>query len=101
MFFAWRIRRLTESNWIPILVAIFAFTSFGTHALPISSFDCIQLHRGIAGGVWTAIRIIVLGLFSMKPQFETPAMVWFLAACIADLLIAVTLVTYLVRYGVF
>ena len=71
------------------------------YACPISSFDCIQLHRGIAGGVWTAIRIIVLRLFSMKPQFETPAMVWFLAACIADLLIAVTLVTYLVRYGVF
>ena len=78
---------------------MFAFTSLGVYA--ILSFDCIELDRRVGGGVWTAVRVVVLKLFALKPHFATPAMVWFLAACVADLLIAVTLVTYLVRYKPF
>jgi len=67
----------------------------------ILSFDCIQLAWRIGGGLWTGILIIDVKLFSMKYLLEKPAMLWFLTSCVADLLITVTLVIYLVRYKLF
>ena len=101
LFFAWRIRRLTESNWIPIIIAILAFTSLGMYTLPIISFDYIQLDCQTGAGVWTAVKIVVVKLFSLKYLLVSPAMVWFLTSCVADLLITVTLVIYLVRCELF
>ncbi|KAJ7196391.1 hypothetical protein GGX14DRAFT_574964 [Mycena pura] len=76
LFFAWRIYQLTKSPWIPAVIAVFAVASF-------------------AGGVWTATMVQVLRLFAKKPMLHDPALLWFLAACVADVLITVSLVTTL------
>ncbi|KAJ6453371.1 hypothetical protein C8R45DRAFT_1039273 [Mycena sanguinolenta] len=73
LFFAWRIHQLTKSIWIPALIALLGLTSFG-------------------GGVWTTIRIHILKLFAKKPLLHTPALVWFLTSCVADVLITISLV---------
>lgn len=73
LFFAWRIYQLTKSPWIPAVIAIFAVASF-------------------AGGLWTTTRIQVLRLFAEKPMLHVPALLWFLASCVADVLITVSLV---------
>ena len=41
LFFAWRIRLLTKSNWLAILICIFAFTSFGTPCISVRC-NCIE-----------------------------------------------------------
>jgi len=64
-------------------------------------FDCIQLDWRIGCGLWTGIRTIDLKLFSLKYLLEISAMSWFLTSCIADLLITVTLVIFLVYYKLF
>jgi len=73
LFFAWRIYQLTKSPWIPAVIAVFAVASF-------------------AGGLWTATMVQVLRLFAKKPMLHDPALLWFLAACVADVLITVSLV---------
>ncbi|TFK69372.1 hypothetical protein BDN72DRAFT_616836 [Pluteus cervinus] len=78
LFFAWRIWLLTRSPWVPILIALFAVTS-------------------LAGGIWTATMVAILQLFSKKPQLHVPALVWFLAACAADVLITINLVLTLTK----
>lgn len=50
----------------------------------------------IAGGVWTTVLIIKVKLFARKPELHWSALVWFLSACIADILITVALVITLV-----
>jgi len=73
LFFAWRIYQLTKSPWIPAVIAVFAVASF-------------------AGGLWTATMVQVLRLFAKKPMLHDPALLWFLASCVADVLITVSLV---------
>ena len=38
----------------------------------------------------------VVKVFARKPELHTPALVWFLSACVADILITVSLVRSLV-----
>ncbi|KAG6875205.1 hypothetical protein C0993_010378, partial [Termitomyces sp. T159_Od127] len=71
LFFAWRIKKLTKSVWIPLV---------------------ISLTSDIAGGCWTGTKIAILKLFAKKPELHTPALVWFLSACVADILITASLV---------
>ncbi|KAF7372846.1 hypothetical protein MSAN_00490600 [Mycena sanguinolenta] len=73
LLYAWRIHRLTNSFWIPAIISVLAMASF-------------------AGGVWTAITIQILRQFSKKPLLHNPALLWFLGACVADILITVSLV---------
>ncbi|KAF9459784.1 hypothetical protein BDZ94DRAFT_1267364 [Collybia nuda] len=73
IFFAWRIRILTKSNWIPAAICLFAFVS-------------------LAGGLWTGAKLVIIKLFARKPELHNPALVWFLASCAADILITATLV---------
>ncbi|KAG6860540.1 hypothetical protein C0995_010002 [Termitomyces sp. Mi166 len=73
LFFAWRIMKLTKSVWVPLIISLFAIVSF-------------------AGGCWTGIKITILKLFIKKPLLHTPALVWFLSACVADILITASLV---------
>lgn len=46
--------------------------------------------------MWTAYDIVEIKLFSRKPELHTPALLWFLTACAADILITVVLVFALV-----
>ncbi|KAF7344125.1 hypothetical protein MVEN_01702400 [Mycena venus] len=73
IFFAWRIHQLTKSLWIPIIISVLAIASF-------------------AGGVWTATMVQILRQFAKKPLLHNPALLWFLASCVADILITVSLV---------
>ncbi|PFH47888.1 hypothetical protein AMATHDRAFT_66568 [Amanita thiersii Skay4041] len=73
LFFAWRIWLLTKSFWIPVIITLFAVVSF-------------------AGGLWTTILIALLRLFARKPELHWPALLWFLASCISDILITGVLV---------
>ncbi|KAF8068069.1 hypothetical protein FPV67DRAFT_1171021 [Lyophyllum atratum] len=73
LFFAWRIKMLTKSIWIPALIVIFGIVS-------------------LAGGIWTGIMVAVVRLFARKPELHNPALVWFLASCAGDILITGSLV---------
>ncbi|KAJ3576988.1 hypothetical protein NP233_g28 [Leucocoprinus birnbaumii] len=78
LFFAWRIRALTKQSIISAIIAVLSLASF-------------------AGGLWTTILITIVKLFSRKPELHWPALVWFLTAAIADIMITVTLVINLSR----
>uniref|UniRef100_A0A0W0G955 DUF6534 domain-containing protein n=1 Tax=Moniliophthora roreri TaxID=221103 RepID=A0A0W0G955_MONRR len=73
LFFAWRIQRITMSIWIPLLICLLALTSCG-------------------GGIWTGVMVGIVKTFARKPELHTPALVWFLTSCVADVLITLTLV---------
>jgi len=73
MFFAWRIHRLTKQTIIAIIIVVLSLVSF-------------------AGGLWTTIMITIIKLFKRKPELHWPALMWFLSATVADVLITVTLV---------
>ncbi|KAF5327055.1 hypothetical protein D9619_005009 [Psilocybe cf. subviscida] len=73
LFFAWRIKLLTKSNILPIIVAILSIVS-------------------LAGGTWTTALIVKIKLFSRKPELHWPALVWFISACLADIMITTVLV---------
>lgn len=47
--------------------------------------------------MWTMYLLIKIQLFIRKPELHTPALVWFLSACVADILITAGLVFSLVR----
>ncbi|PPQ89802.1 hypothetical protein CVT25_007407 [Psilocybe cyanescens] len=72
VFFAWRIKLLTKKNILPIIIIVLALISTG-------------------GGTYTTVLIVKLKLFSRKPELHWPALVWFLSACIADILITAVL----------
>ncbi|KAJ6458352.1 hypothetical protein C8R47DRAFT_1245366 [Mycena vitilis] len=79
LFFAFRIHKLTKSLRIPtIIIALFATTSFGD-------------------GIWTTVMVAILKEFAKKPLLHTPALVWFLTYCAADILITTSLVITLAR----
>ncbi|RDB17466.1 hypothetical protein Hypma_001629 [Hypsizygus marmoreus] len=46
----------------------------------------------LAGGIWTGVRIAVIKLFIRKPELHTPALMWFMSSCVADVLITASLV---------
>ncbi|KAJ7713422.1 hypothetical protein B0H16DRAFT_1810437 [Mycena metata] len=73
LFFAWRIHQLTKSLWVPLIISVFGVASF-------------------AGGLWTAIKVQMLREFIKKPLLHNSALLWFLAACVADVLITISLV---------
>ena len=73
LFFAWRIKLLTKSNVLFGVITLFSLAS-------------------AVGGTWTTIRIVQVKLFSRKPELHTSALVWFLAAVVADFLITTILV---------
>lgn len=50
----------------------------------------------VGGGAWTTAMIVKIKLFSRKPELHWSALVWFLSACIADVLITGVLVLTLV-----
>ncbi|KAF9259069.1 hypothetical protein L218DRAFT_1004261 [Marasmius fiardii PR-910] len=75
-FFAWRIYRITGNIWIPCIVILLALASCG-------------------GGIWTGVMVGVIKVFARKPELHTPALVWFLTSCVADVIITATLVSSL------
>lgn len=88
---------LTRNDWIPALIVLLSIISLGAHVLDDSCIIIDQWLRLLAGGIWTGILIIQVRLFVRKPELHTPALVWFLASCIADVVITVFLVISLVR----
>ncbi|KAJ2915909.1 hypothetical protein MD484_g4531, partial [Candolleomyces efflorescens] len=78
IFFAWRVKLLTKSNWLAGLICFFSIISLG-------------------GGIWTTALIIKVKVFARKIELHWSALVWFLAACVADVLITVVLVVTLSR----
>ncbi|KAJ7080165.1 hypothetical protein B0H15DRAFT_857129 [Mycena belliarum] len=73
MFFAWRIWSITKMVLVPVIICIFSVAA-------------------LAGGLWTAGSIGIIKQFSHKPELHDPALLWFLASCVADVLITVSLV---------
>ncbi|KAE9401217.1 hypothetical protein BT96DRAFT_612723 [Gymnopus androsaceus JB14] len=72
-FFAWRIQKITNTYWIPIVIVVLSMAS-------------------TAGGFITGVKIAIIKLFIKKPELHWPALLWFLPSCAADLLITATLV---------
>ncbi|KAL0958479.1 hypothetical protein HGRIS_000618 [Hohenbuehelia grisea] len=77
-FIAWRIKIISRTTWIPIVICIFAL---------ISS----------AGGVWTCITVVSVRVFARKPELHWPALTWLLSSAISDVLITLALVWNLYR----
>ncbi|KAJ7119022.1 hypothetical protein C8R44DRAFT_878540 [Mycena epipterygia] len=80
LFFAWRIRSLTKSYWVPAIVGILALASF-------------------TGGIWTAGTSIIVP-FQQRLELivvHNSALLWFLASCVADILITISLVISLAK----
>ncbi|KAF8960453.1 hypothetical protein BDZ97DRAFT_1665838 [Flammula alnicola] len=73
IFFAWRIKLLTKSNILALFIVTLSLVS-------------------LVGGSWTTAKIVEIKLFSRKPELHLPALVWFLSACVCDVLITVVLV---------
>ncbi|KAJ7441085.1 hypothetical protein FB451DRAFT_119456 [Mycena latifolia] len=78
VFFAWRIHQLTKSPWVPLTIIVFALASF-------------------AGGLWTSAMVQILRQFAKKPLLHNSALLWFLASCVADVLITISLVLTLTK----
>ncbi|KAJ7267970.1 hypothetical protein C8J57DRAFT_1614259, partial [Mycena rebaudengoi] len=77
VFFAWRIYQLTKLIRIPIIISVFAMASF-------------------VGGIWTAAMVHILKQSAKKPLLHNSALLWFLAACVSDILITISFVWTLV-----
>lgn len=73
LFFAYRIRLLSKSNWLAGIIAFFATVSLG-------------------GGAWSTVRIVKTKVFAHKPELHLPALVWLLSAVVSDVMITVVLV---------
>ncbi|KAJ7124632.1 hypothetical protein C8R43DRAFT_37352 [Mycena crocata] len=73
VFFAWRIYQLRTTVWIPLIISVVAVASF-------------------AGGLWTSVRIYVLKHIANKILLHDSELLWLLAACVADVIITVSLV---------
>ncbi|KAG6889268.1 hypothetical protein C0995_002263 [Termitomyces sp. Mi166 len=56
------------------------------------SYAAPPLTSETAGGCWTGTMVAILKLFEKKPQLHDPALLWFLSACVADILITASLV---------
>ncbi|KAF8914426.1 hypothetical protein CPB84DRAFT_1759235 [Gymnopilus junonius] len=78
MFFAWRIKLLTKSNILALIIVALSVVSLG-------------------GGTYTTALIIKIKLFARKPELHWPALVWFLSATVADVMITAVLVMTLSR----
>jgi len=94
-FFAWRIKKITQSSWIPLLIVTLSIASMGTFS-PNQSYLIELTSSCIAGGIWTGIKLIIIKLFARKPELHQPALLWFLTACLADITISVTLIRSIV-----
>ncbi|KAJ3576375.1 hypothetical protein NP233_g460 [Leucocoprinus birnbaumii] len=98
LFFAWRIRLLTKQNIVAAVIAILSLVSLG-ETLSLASLIIIMLilDTWSAGGIWTTVLITIIKLFKRKPELHWPALMWFLSACLADIIITITLVINLSR----
>ncbi|KAH9485872.1 hypothetical protein JR316_0002787 [Psilocybe cubensis] len=79
IFFAWRIKLLTKSNVLAIVIILLSLVSMG-------EFLMISL-----------LLLIKIKLFARKPELHWPALVWLLSASIADIAITTVLVLTLSR----
>ncbi|KAJ7747817.1 hypothetical protein B0H16DRAFT_1554700, partial [Mycena metata] len=73
IFFAWRIRMITKMIWVPIVISIFALAA-------------------LTGGLWTTVKVAIIKELAHKPELHNSALLWFLASCVADILITISLV---------
>ncbi|KAJ7036178.1 hypothetical protein C8F04DRAFT_489089 [Mycena alexandri] len=73
IFFAWRIRTLTKMIWVPIVISTFAVAA-------------------LTGGLWTTVKVAIIKELVHKPELHNSALLWFLASCVADILITISLV---------
>lgn len=45
-----------------------------------------------AGAIWTSVKITIIKVFARKPELHPPALLWFSASCVVDVLITASLV---------
>ncbi|TRM57395.1 hypothetical protein BD626DRAFT_212906 [Schizophyllum amplum] len=77
-FIAWRIWNMTKSAIIASVIVILGLASFG-------------------GGIWLTQKIIEVRYFARKPDLHWAALVWLVAAAVADIMITIVLVWNLAR----
>jgi hypothetical protein len=94
LFFAWRITVLTKTTWIAAIVSFLSIVSLGMPS-PHRLFVFTKIYW-LAGGIWTSATIIIIKVFAKKPELHSPALVWFLSTCVADVVITISLVISLV-----
>lgn len=92
MFIAWRIRVLSKSIWLAVVICILAVISLGICIY--SQKACTNVPSG--GGIWLTIAVTEIRRFARKPELHWPALTWLLASAIADVLITASLTFSLV-----
>ncbi|EAU82196.2 hypothetical protein CC1G_10598 [Coprinopsis cinerea okayama7 len=83
-----------DARWIKALVYyLFLVESLNT------AFDIQMMYQPLiqhfGGGIWTTALIVKVKVFARKAELHWSALVWFLAACISDVLITMVLVVTL------
>ncbi|KAH8829377.1 hypothetical protein DL96DRAFT_1050186 [Flagelloscypha sp. PMI_526] len=68
LFIAYRLRLLSKSWVIPIVIAALALLS-------------------LSGGIYTGTMVLILKRFALKPKLHTPALIWLVSSAVADVLI--------------
>ncbi|KAG9312688.1 hypothetical protein JVU11DRAFT_7106 [Chiua virens] len=78
LFIAWRVKILTQSIFVPVIIALFSFASF-------------------TGGIATGILAIILPAYADFPKHHVYAVIWLVTAAVADILITGALVLSLLH----
>jgi len=79
LFFAWRVRVITNSNWFCAPIIFFAFA-------------------GLLGGIGTAIAVSMYPIFTQFVQFKVIVIIWLVASAVADVFIACILTYHLRKH---
>ncbi|KIK62691.1 hypothetical protein GYMLUDRAFT_41607 [Collybiopsis luxurians FD-317 M1] len=77
-FYAWRIRVIMKSNWVPALILLATFAS-------------------IAGAFWTSISVVEAHTYLNKELVNHGALTWTWSTFGSDVIISIALITSLVR----
>ncbi|TFK21502.1 hypothetical protein FA15DRAFT_78689 [Coprinopsis marcescibilis] len=78
MFVGWRIRIISRSSWLLLLIWALALT-------------------GLGGGIWLSVTVTQIREFARKPELHWPALLWLLSSAIVDVVITISLVFHLSR----
>ncbi|KAJ6629789.1 hypothetical protein B0H10DRAFT_1209937 [Mycena sp. CBHHK59/15] len=78
LFMAWRIRLVTKSKWLALVVAVLAFTS-------------------LAGGIAATIGVSLVRKFALFSHVEAAITTWLTSTAFADVAVTAFLVNFLVR----
>lgn len=98
IYMGWRIRKLTSSNLLFGLIAFLAFSSLGNLSANSLTLNILRTshYSQTVGGVSSTILVSLMPEYSQFINFQGAILTWLISSATADIVIAVSLVVYLV-----